>query len=421
VQSSVDLALPRLAGTIPSAPSSAPEPGPAGAPAVHDNHFGFLRLVLAALVLLSHATELADGNPRRELLTRLFGTMTCGDLAVAGFFVLSGFLIIQSRLRRAALTEFLGSRVLRIYPGFIAASLVSVCLVGAVGAADPALYFARMNWRSLGQSLLLLRPPSTPPTFAGQFFPVVNGSLWSIGYEFACYLCAGLLGACGLVRRRGAFLAFTFLVGSAWLLPLPLIVRPAALLTARFFGSAGLRAVYLALLLSRENALFLYLLLLFCAGGCFALFRDRIRFSPFWAFAAVTVLIPGMFLGVTARLGLATLGAYAFFTLAFARLPRLAFFQGPTDISYGVYLYGWPVQKLILLSWPAISPWTLFALALPASAAAGWLSWRLIECPCLRLKRRRSRPAAASPPPQNSGDRSAIPFATPPACGVVSG
>lgn len=351
-----------------------------------DNHFNFLRLLLAGLVLLSHAPELTDGARRREPLTRVFGTISCGELAVAGFFLLSGFLVVQSWQRRPTLTDFLRSRILRIYPGFVAAALLSVLVVGALGAARPGPYFARIEPGTLLQDLALLRSPGTPPTFQGQPQPFVNGNLWTISYEFACYLCAALLGICGLIKRRGAFLAFALLVAGLWLLPLA--GHGLAVFSLGHLNRACFQNVCLVLLLQRENAAFLHLLLFFCVGGCFALFRDRLRFSPRWAWAAGGALAPCLFSVVGSQLALVTLGAYAFFAFAFAHIPTLDRFKRSADISYGVYLYGWPTQKLILWFLPGMSPWALCALSAVVSAAAGWASWRWVERPCLRLKRR---------------------------------
>jgi len=49
----------------------------------------------------------------------LFGTQPLGAMAVDGFFLLSGFLIVQSWATDPNLGRFLLKRVLRIYPAFI--------------------------------------------------------------------------------------------------------------------------------------------------------------------------------------------------------------------------------------------------------------------------------------------------------------
>jgi hypothetical protein len=62
------------------------------------NNFSVLRMLFATLVILSHSTELIDGNRSREILTLLFGTISFGVLAVDGFFIISGYLITKSYL-----------------------------------------------------------------------------------------------------------------------------------------------------------------------------------------------------------------------------------------------------------------------------------------------------------------------------------
>ena len=81
------------------------------------NNFGAIRLALAFLVILSHSSEMIDGNRSRELLTQVFGTISFGELAVDCFFIISGYLITKSYLSSTSALEYLVKRVLRIYPG----------------------------------------------------------------------------------------------------------------------------------------------------------------------------------------------------------------------------------------------------------------------------------------------------------------
>jgi peptidoglycan/LPS O-acetylase OafA/YrhL len=80
-------------------------------------------------------------------------------------------------------------------------------------------------------------------------------------------------------------------------------------------------------------------------------------------------------------------GSYLVIYLAFAPwfpVVRAARFG---DLSYGLYIYGWPVEQWLVrlnggtLAWP-----TLFALALPLTAAVAFLSWHLVEARALSLK-----------------------------------
>ena len=349
------------------------------------NNFNLLRLLFAVMVLLAHAPELADGDGRRELLTRVFGTLSLGEVALAGFFLLSGCLIVQSWRRTPDLADFLKKRVLRIYPGFVVASLLSALVVGPLWA-DAAHYLSQFSLLHFLKAVLLLRIPATPPVFTGSHYPEVNGSMWTIAIEFRCYLLVAAFGVAGLLRRRGVWLGLT---GAALLLSLvPQVVT-------RIHIPGG------HLLLGDLNAL-VRLLPFFCVGGCFALFRERIALKPVWALLAGGALLACLFNYKAASFGLATFGAYLLFWFAEVQSPLLARFRRLPDISYGVYLYGWPVEKLLLWYFPGISPWLVFALACVFCTGLGLASWFGVERPFLRLKPKKSVPvpdAALSPAP----------------------
>ena len=346
---------------------------PSGERAGHlSNNFNFVRLFLAASVLLSHSTALVDGNRNREVLFRIFHTATLGEFAVYGFFLLSGYLIVQSWQRNPRVSDFITNRILRIYPAFVVASLFSVFVVGSIGSDAPE-YFSRLKVGQLVKELLLLEAPTVPPVFKGQPFPVINGSLWTIGYEFRCYVLAALLGVCGLVNRRRWWLALsvtTMVSVLVWTLP------------------HRLPSNILNVVLNDPSALLMFLAL-FGIGGSICLFRDRLRFETRWVVTAIVLLLPCMFQETLAKLGLATLGAYVLFAFAFASISILDRFKTFPDISYGVYLYGWPIQKLLMHSMPELAPWSLFVLTCGASCCFGLASCYIVERPFLSFKQTR--------------------------------
>jgi peptidoglycan/LPS O-acetylase OafA/YrhL len=132
------------------------------------NNFNFLRLLLATLVILSHSPEIVDGNRNREILTQIFHTVSFGELAVDDFFILSGYLIMQSWQRDPRLFDFFKKRILRIYPGFIVASLISAFVFGPLGA-QPHEYFSKFSYFSFFQDMSLLRVPNVPAAFCWDF------------------------------------------------------------------------------------------------------------------------------------------------------------------------------------------------------------------------------------------------------------
>lgn len=359
------------------APVDAPEarpPAEAGASGVavsRDNNFNLLRLLLALSVLVSHAPELVDGNRQREVFTVLFHTLSLGEVAVDAFFLLSGYFIVQSWQREPRLLSFLKKRALRIYPAFIVASLLSVLVVGPLGS-DAGAYFSQFHWAQFLKRMALLLRPQVPPVFQGQPYPDVNGAMWTIEYEFRCYLLAALCGMLGLLKKRQLWLGLSVVA-------LFLSVAPSITSRISFPGAVRL------LVNPADMARFVSF---FCAGGSFYLFHDRIRYRTSWGVAAVCILVACMFHPKSATLGLATLGGYVLFWFGFAPLPLLKRFRTYPDISYGVYLYGWPIQKLLLWYWPSTSLWLLVPLTCILCCCCGLLSWHLVERPCLRLKGR---------------------------------
>ena len=135
----------------------------------------------------------------------------CGGVAVPFFFVISGFLVTRSWLTDPRPGDFLQKRVLRIYPGFLAASLFCALVVGPLGPPMPPPTGTSFSREVCALGLVLVGP-YIPTIFVSLPMSTgVNGSFWTLRYEGYCYLFVLALGLLGLYRRRGALLA-VFLV-----------------------------------------------------------------------------------------------------------------------------------------------------------------------------------------------------------------
>ncbi len=345
------------------------------------NHqFDLLRILFAICVLLSHAPEITDGNPSRELFNRFtHGHLTFGAFGVYGFFLLSGFLIVQSWQHDPELVNYLRKRILRIVPGYLVAALSATV---AVGLLAPGIdHFFRHLDNHFVKSILLLSSPSTPPVLPGLPYPLVDGSLWTIPYEFRCYVLVALCGLFGLLRRPLLWLGFTLLMGVSLCIPATMQTLHWAKPLWPIVGDPAVTFTMTAV---------------FCVGASFYLFRNFIVFRPLFAAVAVS-----LFLAVNQlhpaldELALVLCGGYLLFYLGRLHLQWLSWMRRVPDISYGIYLYGWPVEALWVFFRHG-SPWVTFFACTLISMVLGWLSWHLVERPMLKLKRRATAPLPAA-------------------------
>ncbi|WP_263091782.1 acyltransferase family protein [Curtobacterium sp. RIT-PI-V] len=345
------------------------------------NALNAIRLVLASAVILAHAWPMGgwSGEPSA-------GGLSIGDWAVGAFFAISGFLITRSRMR-TALTDFVLRRFLRIYPAYI-----TVTLVIAFGFAPVAvLAFGEASWSVWASVSFVLRnlflkimQDDIPGTIEDVPLPGVwNGSFWTLGYEFACYLVIGVLVA--VLRRRslligGVLLGMALSGGAALALAADVISVPTALGVA-----------------FRPTAFFF--------GGAFVfLVADRLPARAWFAGAMALVLVAGAGTGFTVLVAPVPLAVLCVLAGAWLRGDRLT---ARHDVSYGVYLYGWPVGQMIahVLVRPTAEPWVIAGVTILGSIPFAIASWLLVERPAMRLAaplRRRSDVAPAGLPASSS-------------------
>jgi peptidoglycan/LPS O-acetylase OafA/YrhL len=141
-----------------------------------------------------------------------------------------------------------------------------------------------------------------------------------------------------------------------------------------------------------QPGLFFRLTAVYLVGCCFYLFRHRIAFRPMFAIILTVVMaICFVFAPARAELAMVLCGGYLMFYLGQMHLPWLSGMKRFPDISYGIYLYGWPVESLWIW-FQRGSPWIAFFGSTVICFCLGWLSWHFIERPALTLKRKATAP-----------------------------
>ncbi len=364
----------------------------------HANNFSLIRLILAVLVLVSHAFELADGDRSREILTRLFGTISFGELAVDGFFVISGYLVTKSFLTADFRTYFM-RRIIRIYPGFIVCFVVSIALCQLFSKPAVGLPFDLIVLNAIDAVFLL--PPAVPGGYPHSHYPIANASIWTLAYEFRCYLILPCLALLGVFRSRKAVLIFTVCLLAAYLVyPEQYTNAPAvdALGAAKGSDTVLLRLLRYVDWFGVELPFFdIKFFTIFLVGSCFFLFEELISYRGRYAVIATLLLLVCLVAQRLADPAAAIFGGYMIFWFAFRVPPlSLSLWLNKTDLSYGTYLYGWPVQKVLMVFFAAINPYALLAFSLIADLAAAFVSWKVVEGPCLRLNAQFKAPSPAT-------------------------
>lgn len=336
-----------------------------------DNNIDHLRLGAALAVVLGHSWHIALGRDAQVPLQQ-WTLIGFHSLAVHVFFFLSGLLVTQSAVRHANRPwDYVKKRALRIVPALAAnAVLVPILLVliGAwtgVGIGDMAHYAMRLVTMMSVQY-------EHPGAFADNpFSNAINGSVWSLRHEVIVYVL--LIGAslCGALTKPGRRIGFLGL--------LALYVLAGHLVAPYAKGGA------LYLLAEGRHVMASFLL-----GVAAHQYAARVPLNALLAVPGAILLAAGLLAGSAAfsQLGVIWLVCAATMLIAFS---PISFRALPHDVSYGVYIWSWPMQQVTVFLAAglgiALSPMGLFSLCIVPLTLVSLASWLWIERPALSLAR----------------------------------
>lgn len=347
-----------------------------GLPGRHPEQWNFwvLRHVAAFCVLFAHAFTLSGQLPM-DLLRAMPFLGGIAPFGVAMFFAISGFLVSHSWHTQPQPVRFVAHRVLRIMPGLCGAIGFAVLVGWAYTTLGTSEYWSSAQLRTyMADNLLLRNVLVLPGVFESNPVPqAVTGTFWTLPVEVTCYLWVLALGATGMLaspRRALPVLAVALPVLAVW-------------------GGAinPFRAQVIADAMPVYFAAFLFGM---------AVYQCRHSLLRGWLLPVLAWMALALLAGLVSLQGLAATAldmlcagamAWALASIAAALGRVWAEPRGWPDLSYGVYLYGFPIQQALAASFPQWSGWAVLAASLLLTAVAAALSWYLIESPALRCKR----------------------------------
>ncbi len=330
-----------------------------------NNALNAWRLVLATGVILWHSWPLGGYTIDFMPIVRLMS-----EVWVDGFFAVSGFLITASWLRNPRLREYWTARFLRIFPGLWVCVLITAFIIAPLAmllqgnsvvdlltSSAPIEYVLNNGVLNAYYAGIDGTPQNVP--HAG----VWNGSLWTLAFEMFCYIAVSVLGVIGLLKRR-------------WTIPILFVM---ALCWSAYVSYPTNAMQTWPQMLSRFA-------IMFAAGALLHRYKDSIPAK--WSLVAVGLAV------VVASAGLANYRVVAALPLAYAIIASGALLKSQylnlkTDISYGVYIYAFPIQQLlVIVGVAAYGPVALFLAATAITVPLAALSWFVIEKPAMTLKSR---------------------------------
>jgi peptidoglycan/LPS O-acetylase OafA/YrhL len=331
------------------------------------NNLDLVRLAAAGMVLYSHSFTLLG---LREPL--FLSWLPLGPLGVFIFFTISGYLVSESWDRDPNLLRFFYRRLLRIIPGLVICTLLSILVLGPLFTSlSLKEYFTNPHTRGYLQNIALHIVYYLPGVFENNRHPnAVNGSIWSLPVEFLMYIVVAFVG----VLHGNRWVMATLAVASAVVCLVWAQVTHEMLVVYNF----DLRQAFICGTYFWVGAFFQKFELkrhLTLTVGMLALFT-MLSLEPWTHLLSLTswVLLPIVVL-----------------SFGFAYSPRLSFLTRSGDYSYGVYIYAFPIQQSVVYIWPDIAIGLYIFICATVTFILAVLSWHIVESRALLLKPQRPK------------------------------
>lgn len=338
-----------------------------------ENNYSFLRILCAVAILYGHMYILM-GNTAPVLFAE--------EINSIGFkllMVLSGYLTTQSCIYEEKGYIYALKRIFRIIPGLLFYTVMAIFIGALFTTQNITGYFLHpKTWAYL--KCVLLNPQMVlPGVFTENPYPYsVNGSLWALPMEVFCYiLIFVILKVFSRLKYRkviiGAVTFGFYIMQIAHLRFFPDAKFP-------FWGSYWARIFTLAPY--------------FFMGALYAL--TDIKKKCNLQIAVVILMLMVSFRSnnyILYEMMNMLFLPYIFISVGECNKPVFSNFMKNCDISYGIYLWGFFIQQIlvhiiIVRAQITMPPNIIFLLSVVFSVDMGIISWYLIEKPAQHILKR---------------------------------
>lgn len=333
------------------------------------NNLQLLRFIASVMVIISHAFSISTGERVKEWLSFITdGQISLGGVSVSVFFCAGGFLIAKSILRVNNGARYFKARIMKIFPALVFVVVVSAFVLGAIVTkySTKDYYSNAELYKYLLNGVLVLKH-NLPGVFeTNPYGATVNGALWTLPVEFLCYIACFVLWKINMLKKDRF----------KWSIP---IVALGTILLYML-----IEYIKIDILMSAIRPA-----LLFYMGIMFYVYREKIVFTKTKAVISFFIIIISGFAGLL-DVGMIMAFPYLLLYICFC-LPQVSDkFAKLGDLSYGIYLCGFPIQQTVVFYFGGdMSPFLNMVLSIPLAIICGILIYYFIELPLVKYERRR--------------------------------
>lgn len=322
------------------------------------NNLNLLKFIAAIFVIVSHAFPLSKGAECNDILSDLSrNSIAFGSLAVAIFFMSSGFFVTKSLLKNKNSKKYLHNRFIRIFPPlwFILVICIVVCALffSSYSLID---FFVSTDFFKYCLNFILIPIHNLPGVFTNNIYPgVINGPLWTLPLEFVCYIILLVAYKLNLVNKK----SYKFV----------------ALLVILVF--IGINFIPLHIFMSVKG--YIQPCFLFFWGSFYWIYRDEITMKNVYFVLSCILFI--LLIG----LGYGQIGSFLFIPyitlyISFCLPQCNARFASLGNLSYDIYLCGWPIQQMVISEFGGSMAVGLnILISIPLSIMVGYVTYMVIE------------------------------------------